>query len=91
MENNIYLESGSNDFQMIAFKIGSQLFGVNAIKIKEIIEYKSDNLIKTPHNNKNISGLYLSRGETYPLMDLHYYLEIEKPKTPDLKQIVLIT
>jgi two-component system chemotaxis response regulator CheV len=89
-KTNIYLESASNDFQMIGFVLGGQCFGVNAAKIKGIVEYKKTSLTPLPKKHSSILGMYTYREQTFPLIDLHKHLEVKPQKTEYDRKIVLI-
>lgn len=48
-EKGILLESGTNELEIVEFTIGQAYFGINVIKVREIVEQKplSKFLIRT--------------------------------------------
>lgn len=79
-ETNILLESGTNELEIIEFKLGfegkqgfeEQSFGINVGKVREII--RMPKLTKLPNLNPNIVGVFNLREKIIPALDLGYYL-----------------
>lgn len=88
-KEDIYFESGANDFQMLGFIVGEQKFGVNSAKIKQILEFKPQNLTSGPNSSNSYLGVYLYKESTFPLIDLKGYLEITEDCNTDIKIILL--
>ena len=40
MDTNILLESGTNEMEVLEFTLGSNHYGINVAKIKEILVYQ---------------------------------------------------
>lgn len=72
MESNILLESGTGEVEILEFVVNGKHYGINVIKIKEIIEI--DNLTKLPLTPASIAGLTLTRGEVITVVNLNYVL-----------------
>ena len=89
MSNEILLESGTNEVEILEFYLGEQGFGINIAKIAQIIPYDRSKLTVVPHGNPAFLGTLLWQGQTIPLIDLNVFLrhnrqEVEHP-------IVLVT
>lgn len=73
METNILLESGTGEVEILEFVINNKHYGINVIKVKEVLE--TDNLTKLPQAPPTIAGLILNRDEIITLVNLKYVLE----------------
>lgn len=73
MEPNILLETGTGEVEILEFIINGKHYGINVIKVKEVLEI--DNLTKLPLTNPAVAGLTLSRGEVLTLINLKYVLD----------------
>ena len=40
MDTNILLESGTNELEVLEFKVGKNFYGINVAKIREILLYQ---------------------------------------------------
>jgi two-component system, chemotaxis family, chemotaxis protein CheV len=67
-QTGILLESGTNELEIVEFGIGSNKFGINVIKVKEIINPVS--VTKVPHSHRNVEGIIELRGEVLPVVDV---------------------
>ncbi|WP_419883669.1 chemotaxis protein [Peribacillus sp. B-H-3] len=70
MESNkgILLESGTNELEIVEFSIGKNKFGINVIKVKEIINPVS--ITEIPHAHDHVEGIIELRGEVLPIIDV---------------------
>jgi len=71
--NNILLESGTGEVEILEFIINNKFYAINIIKVKEVIHAK--NLTKLPESHPAIAGLTLYRDKIITLIDLKYVLE----------------
>jgi len=71
--NNILLESGTGEVEILEFIINNKYYAINIIKVKEVIH--SNNLTKLPESHPAIAGLTLYRDKIITLIDLKYVLE----------------
>lgn len=71
--NNILLESGTGDVEILEFIINNKFYAINIIKVKEVIH--ANNLTKLPESHPAIAGLTLYRDKIITLIDLKYVLE----------------
>lgn len=64
----ILIESGTNEFEMLSFRIGDNTYGVNVSKVKEII--MSQKITPLPGADERILGLTMPRDEVITVVDL---------------------
>jgi purine-binding chemotaxis protein CheW len=88
--------TGTNDskkdsselLQLVSFKIGKEEFGVDILKVQEIIKIIS--ITKVPHSPHFVEGVINLRGKVIPIIDLRVRLSIEKiSHTKDTRIIVV--
>lgn len=82
MESNkgILLESGTNELEIVEFSIGKNKFGINVIKVKEIINPVE--VTKIPHAHPNVEGIIELRGEVLPVVDVATALGFPRSENP---------
>lgn len=73
MNNNILLESGTGELELIEFIVNGTHYAINVVKVKEVIEMPT-NLTALPNPKPEIAGLILCRNEILTLIDLKYIL-----------------
>ncbi|OHB32052.1 MAG: hypothetical protein A2X84_12365 [Desulfuromonadaceae bacterium GWC2_58_13] len=73
-KQGILLESGTNEIELIEFYLGSQSFGINVHKLREIIPYDESKTTVLPESPPSMVGTFLVRGTTIPLIDLNVHL-----------------
>ena len=86
METNILLETGTGEVEILEFVINNRNYGINVIKVKEILEI--DNLTKLPLSHPSMAGLTLSREEIIPVINLQYVLDQKGDVKDDSKVII---
>lgn len=87
----ILLESGTNELELLTFVLGNQSFGMNVLKVQSIQRYDSSSLTKLPRAHHALLGMILYRDKTIPLIDLSAALELEEKHEAEEKQIVIVT
>lgn len=70
--NNILLESGTNEIEIMIFTIYGELYGINVAKVKEIM--MSDNVKPMPHVHPAVEGIFKPRGLLMTVVNLPFYL-----------------
>ncbi|MBS4217934.1 chemotaxis protein CheV [Bacillus sp. FJAT-49711] len=73
--SGILLESGTNELEIIEFEINNHKFGINVLKVKEIINPLP--ITPIPHAHPNILGVIQLRGEVMPVVSLEKALGLE--------------
>ncbi len=70
----VLLESGNNEIELIEFYLGSQPFGINVHKLREIIPFDEDKTTRIPQCLPSVVGTFEVRGRSIPLVDLNRHL-----------------
>lgn len=68
METNILLESGTNELEILEFKIGENHYGINVAKVREILTYQP--ITPVPNAHPYIEGLFMPRETIITVVDL---------------------
>lgn len=83
----ILLESGTNELEIVEFEVANNKFGINVIKVKEIIQPMNVTFI--PHVHPHVEGVIQLRGEVLPVVDMLKVLGISNiQRNPQQKYIV---
>lgn len=82
----ILLETGTGEVEILEFVINDKHYGINVIKVKEIMEI--DNLTTLPLAHPSVAGLTLSRNEIITVINLKHVLHQEEGVNKDSKVIV---
>ena len=77
MENNILLESGTNELEVLEFTVGNQNFGINIAKVVEIMNYQP--IVPVPDSPEEFEGVFTPRDKVISVIDLHKVLHKESP------------
>ena len=59
MDTNILLESGTNELEILEFKVGDNHYGINVAKIREILLYQP--VTPLPNTHPCIEGIFMPR------------------------------
>lgn len=88
----ILLESGTNEMEIMEFFLGSQSFGINVHKLREIIPYEEEKTTLLPDSLPSVLGLFMVRGKTIPLIGLGKHLQRRElePEAPGARRVVLV-
>ncbi|BCN30444.1 chemotaxis protein [Anaeromicropila herbilytica] len=68
METGILLESGTNELEILEFKVGNNYYGINVAKVKEILPYTKPTPI--PNSHECIEGIFMPRDLIISVIDL---------------------
>lgn len=83
----ILLESGTNELEVIVFRVGDSLFGINVLKVREIIHTMP--VTHVPNSHKNVEGIINLRDEVIPVVDLAGVLNLEQSTTPENDKFII--
>jgi two-component system chemotaxis response regulator CheV len=91
-KQEILLESGTNEMEIIEFYLSSQSFGINVHKLKEIIPFDEHRLTAIPDSEESMLGTLLLRGSTIPLIDLRKHLaqRFVEEQDDEVREVVLV-
>ncbi|RFU63459.1 chemotaxis protein [Peribacillus glennii] len=89
MENTkgILLESGTNELEIVEFGVGKNKFGINVIKVKEIINPVPITLV--PQAHANVEGIIELRGEVLPVVDVAHALGFPPSENPSQDKFIV--
>lgn len=68
METGILLESGTNELEILEFRVGNNYYGINVAKIREILSYQVPTPI--PNSDPRVEGIFMPREEVISVIDL---------------------
>ena len=80
MDTGILLESGTNELEILEFKVGENYYGINVAKIREIISYQVPTPI--PNADPRIEGIFMPRDEIISIINLAKVMNMEKVDDP---------
>lgn len=95
LETNILLESGTNELEIVEFKLcynnpdeasRCQSFGINVAKVREIIRLPQ--ITKLPNLPKSVLGIFTLRDRLIPALDLNNYLYGKSSNAANQKMII---
>ena len=86
MDTNILLENGTNELEVLEFKLDGNAYGINVAKIKEIITY--EDVTPVPNAHPSIEGIFMPRDTMITAINLRNCLQMrdyeEKEKATSL-------
>ncbi|MCR4830101.1 MAG: chemotaxis protein [Pseudobutyrivibrio sp.] len=81
MDTNILLESGTNELEVLEFKVGKNFYGINVAKIREILLYQP--VTPLPNAHPSIEGIFMPRDIMISVISLRKCLNITEEPTND--------
>ena len=73
MDSKILLENGTNELEVLEFRLDGNAYGINVAKIKEIITYQS--VTPVPNAHPSIEGIFMPRDTMITAIDLKNCLQ----------------
>ena len=73
MDTKILLDSGTNELEILEFKVDDHFYGINVAKIKEIIQYQP--VTPIPNSHPSIEGIFMPRDVMITAVDLRNCLQ----------------
>ena len=70
--DEILLESGTNEIEIMEFTIDDVLYGINVAKVREILISAPVKFM--PHTHEAVEGIYKPRDEVITVINLPRYL-----------------
>lgn len=77
----ILLESGTNELELLEFKVGNNYYGINVAKIKEILPYTKPTPV--PNAHPSVEGIFMPRDMLITLVDLAKTLNLPSSEDVD--------
>ncbi len=87
-DQSILLETGTNELSIMELYIGGQSFGINTLKIREVLTYDEEKLTRTPDSTESLVGMYYYRGKAVPIIDMA--TELKKVAKRGDKRVILV-
>lgn len=75
-KKGILLETGTNEFEIVEFAVGSVNYGINVAKVREVINLVP--ITKMPNSHPYVDGVFTLRGRLMPLINLSRCLGSEE-------------
>lgn len=79
METGILLESGTNELEILEFRVGNNYYGINVAKIREILSYQVPTPV--PNADSRVEGIFMPRDEIISVINLAACLNMDSPDT----------
>lgn len=76
------------DFKIVSFKIGGEYYGIDIMKVKEILKAKK--FTRIPNALDFVVGVLNLRGEIIPIIDIGKMFHLEENNDSDVKSIIII-
>ncbi len=68
MDSKILLENGTNELEILEFKLGNNSYGINVAKIREIITYQP--VTPVPNAHPSVEGIFMPRDKMITAISL---------------------
>lgn len=88
MDTGVLLESGTNELEILEFKIGDNYYGINVAKIREILPYQKPTPI--PNSHPYIEGIFMPRDIIITVIDLAKSLNVNE-RNEQIQDMTIIT
>lgn len=72
MDTNILLENGTNELEVLEFKLGDYYYGINVAKIREILSYQP--ITPVPNSHPSVEGIFMPRDTMITVIGLRQCL-----------------
>lgn len=76
--DDILLDAGTNEAEILVFRVGDQYYGVNVAKVREVHTIEQTTFL--PRFPESVDGVIRVREAVVPAVDLHRYLWGESPE-----------
>lgn len=80
------MDSGTNELEIVKFEVGVNTFGINVMKVREIIQPVE--VTSVPQSHKDVEGMIKLRGEILPVISLYSFFGVDAEGAKDDKYIV---
>ena len=87
-KQEILLESGTNELEIVEFSIADAMYAINIAKVREIIKAEID-LVSVPDAHSSIEGAINLRGKIIPVVNLARHLNEELKLEKKVNRIII--
>ncbi|MBY7122884.1 MULTISPECIES: chemotaxis protein [unclassified Bacillus (in: firmicutes)] len=84
---SILLESGTNELEIVTYTVGDNLFSINVMKVREIINPFP--VTTVPESHHAVEGVVQVRGEILPVINLATALNLKSTKPLDQTKFII--
>ncbi|HDX9638725.1 TPA: chemotaxis protein [Bacillus mobilis] len=84
---SILLESGTNELEIVTYTVGENLFSINVMKVREIINPFP--VTTVPESHHAVEGVVQVRGEILPVINLATALNLKSKKPLDQTKFII--
>lgn len=89
---DILLEAGTNEVELIEFRLAGRPFAVNVLKLQEVVSLDPGVITPIPGQHPSLLGTFLLRGAALPIVDLDRHLHGDRGKPlGERSKVVLVT
>ena len=81
MDSKILLENGTNELEILEFKLGNNSYGINVAKIREIITYQP--VTPVPNSHPSVEGIFMPRDKMITAISLKNALQMFDEESSD--------
>ena len=74
MDSKILLENGTNELEILEFKLGENSYGINVAKIREIITFQP--VTPVPNSHPSVEGIFMPRDKMITAISLKNALQM---------------
>lgn len=86
LDKEILLESGTNEVELLVFRVGKLRLGINVAKVREVLSYQR--LTRLPNSHPSVVGCFQLRDVVAPCVSLHQHLLGTAPERENCKVIL---
>lgn len=76
-EMDILGKDGSSEFEIVEFRLGDTYFGINVVKVREIIQSANFSVTPIAQSHPYVDGIFTLRGHSMPIVNLARCLDVE--------------
>ncbi|MFC5447300.1 chemotaxis protein [Paenibacillus aestuarii] len=88
--NHILLESGTNEVEVLEFQLGDDYYGINVLKVREVIGgLDKSGITPIPNAHPCMEGIFHIRNEVVPIIDLAKCLHYPGSQHPDKDKYII--
>lgn len=87
LEKEILLESGTNELEILVFRVADCTFGINVAKVREVLP--APRITSLPQAHASVLGLFQLRDAVVPCVSLHRHLELQPVPEPQQATLIL--
>lgn len=87
LENQILLESGTNELEVLVFRVGDGVFGINVAKVREVLPVPK--VTDLPLAHASIRGVFKLRNRVVPCVSLVDHLGLIPAETGSERLVIL--